>query len=77
MRSYTFQCEHCPTTICVTTECPRESEAEAQAERDGELEMHPYEPTYFVGGNSRDGDYEIANLCPACGLQLHLVKSEK
>lgn len=67
-RRITFRCTHCPTTVTVETELPASVPPAEHVHSD-----QVYVPEMMVGGNSRDGDYVTANLCPACGCELALV----
>lgn len=74
MREFTFQCGRCHTSVTVRTACPAAPVFEND-DPNGELLQYPYTSDDSVGGNSRNGDYEVADLCPACGRRLRLLKT--
>jgi len=74
-RVFTFWCRHCPTRVRVYTDCPPEAVIEGGA-NGVRVAQFSYKPSDGVGGNSRDGDYEKATLCPACGMKLVFPEAE-
>jgi hypothetical protein len=77
LRIYVFQCQFCSTRVRVDTRAPRNSVVDAEMEEKGELTEYPYEPHEGAAGNSRHGDYVRATLCPSCGFEMRLERSEQ
>lgn len=69
MRCFWFWCERCPTRVTVETEVPTSSTYPDPeytfAESDGVGLVRVREPV------PNDDGLETADLCPACGAQLH------